>query len=275
MSPQDLQRYQQLLEQDPHSRVFAPLADAYREQGRLDEAEAICTQGLIANPEYASGHLAMGRIRQAQGQHHEALHHYTEAVKLSPDNLLAYQLLGDTFIALKQAKEALKAYKMALFIDPKLEKAQKAVKKLESLTADEYEDEVFEMKNISSPPKNSEATWPQSIPSKMTPVEKNSAAPTMELDREVSYIDALLVRGNIVAAEERLHKVMPLFPANEELLRRYQLIKPTELPTPLKPAIKRERVAWEQKRQSLERVQKAIGHRQALIAEQHFTESIE
>lgn len=268
MTNETLEHYQKLLASDPRSKVFAPLADGYRERGLIKEAEQVCRQGLSHHPDYASGHLAMGRILQSQTQFHEALKHFTEAVKLAPDNLLAYQLLGDTFVSLKQAKEALKAYKMALFIDPKLEKAQKAVKRLETISSEDYEADLFEMKNISTPSQSSPLTVTSSAQS--PPVETQSPPP-LNLDRELSYIDALLVRGDIKKAETRLEQVLPLFPGDSELLKRYLLLKPDEAPTPIRPQISREKKALEKKRKVLEKLEKAIELRKALTAEQHLT----
>lgn len=261
-----LEEYQKILNSDPKSKVFAPLADGYRERGMLEEALKVCEQGLKYNPNYASGHLAMGRILQAQSRFHEALKYFNEAVKLSPDNLLAFQLLGDTFVALKQAKEALKAYKMALFIDPKLEKAQKAVKQLEAITSEEYEADLFEMKKI---PKSSGS--PLKVQETLSHNLEDQVTAKLNLDREISYIDALLVRGDIQKAEERLEQVLPIFPGEPELLKRYSLLKPSEIPTPIRPQISREKRALEQKRKALHKLEKAIELRKALIAKQHLT----
>jgi tetratricopeptide (TPR) repeat protein len=272
ISNDTLEQYQKLWAADPKSKVFAPLADAYRERGLLKEALQVCEQGLLHHPDYASGHLSMGRVLHAQAKFHEALKHFTEAVKLSPDNLLAYQLLGDTFLSLKQAKEALKAYKMALFIDPKLEKAQKAIKKLEALTSEEFQEDLFEMKNLSSSLK-ADQTVSDPKPSDFSSNTQPNPSPIkhLNLEREISYIDALLVRGDIKKAEERLEQVLPLFPGEPELLKRYALLKPQEIPTPIRPQISREKRALEKKRKALERLEKAIILRKSLIAEQHLT----
>jgi len=267
ISNETLEQYQKLWANDPKSKVFAPLADGYRERGLFKEALQICDQGLRHHPNYASGHLAKGRVLHAQTHFHEALKHFSEAVKLSPDNLLAYHYLGDTFLALKQAKEALKAYKMALFIDPKLEKAQKAVKKLESITSEEYDADLFEMKNITSGTQVGKVTQPLESENK----QEGNKTPPLNIERELSYIDALLVRGDIKKAEDRLEQVLPIFPGEPELLKRYALLKPHEMPTPIRPQVSREKRALERKRKALERVEKAIKIRKSLIAKQHLT----
>jgi len=43
---QELQRLLERYEAQPEGRLFAPLADAYRRRGDLDEAYRICVDGL-------------------------------------------------------------------------------------------------------------------------------------------------------------------------------------------------------------------------------------
>ena len=49
------------LVEDPNSRVFAPLAEAYRKSGMLDEAIQVCLEGLKIHPTYISGRVALAR----------------------------------------------------------------------------------------------------------------------------------------------------------------------------------------------------------------------
>ena len=46
MSDDTIQRYEQMLLEDPHSRAFAPLAEAHRKAGRLDDAINVAKVGL-------------------------------------------------------------------------------------------------------------------------------------------------------------------------------------------------------------------------------------
>ena len=51
----------------PDSRLFAPLADAYRKSGLVDKAIELCEEGLGEFPDYASAHLNLGVARLAAG----------------------------------------------------------------------------------------------------------------------------------------------------------------------------------------------------------------
>lgn len=192
ISPEFVERYQIELEKNPRSRVFAPLAEAYRQMGLLEEAHSICSKGVQYHPDFAGGHVAFAKVLMEAGDHGTALKHLERATELSPDNLLAHSLMGETLLTLRRPKDALKAYKMVLFLNPNDERALKTVRKWEFLSADEYEDELFKMKPVF-----------QVEPESATPIVPvaGTSAPVLsrfrerELDRAVSLADAFTVRG--------------------------------------------------------------------------------
>jgi hypothetical protein len=148
ISPEFVERYQIEYQKNPKSRIFAPLAEAYRQMGLLDEALQVCTKGVQMHPEFAGGLVALAKIRIDRKEFAEALTQLKKAAVVSPDNLLAHALMGETLIELRQPKEALEAFKMVLFLNPNDQKALKAVKKWEFLSADDYQDDLFEMRPI-------------------------------------------------------------------------------------------------------------------------------
>src|SRR5580704_11425858 len=50
--PPYFREYLRRFQEDPTSRVFAPLAEAYRRLGRFDEAIDICREGLEHNTDF-------------------------------------------------------------------------------------------------------------------------------------------------------------------------------------------------------------------------------
>ncbi len=254
---QTLIKYESLLTQDPQSKVFAIVADTYREKKQLTKAHDLCAKGLKAHPEYVGGLITMGRILLDENKPLEALKHINQATQLAPQNLLAYQLLGETYLSLKNTKSALKSFKMALFIDPQHEKAQMAIKKLESITADEYEDDLFKMSKI------------QNFQSENRPKEPPLSL-TKGLERELSYLDALLVRGHIDQAKSRLNELLSYYPKNPELESRLKLISPNyDQPQTIRPQIKREKLALNQKIESLQRLLKVIENKKFIQGTSH------
>lgn len=135
-----LERYQLDLQQNPRSRVFAPLAEAYRKMGLLDQALEVCKQGVKYHPDFASGRVAYGRVWMDKGDWEKAQEQLQLAVKLSPDNILAHRLLGRGYSRSRQAEKALKSYKHVLLLHPKDEEAQRFIQRWESMSAKDYED---------------------------------------------------------------------------------------------------------------------------------------
>ena len=144
-----VERYQSIYEKDPKSKVFAPLAEAYRQMGLIKEALELCEQGLAEHPQFASGQVTYARVLISSDRKEEAFEQLKQACTVAPENILAHRLLGELALERHQAKEALKAFKVVLLLAPQDEKAQEIVKKLESLTADEYEPELFSICSIS------------------------------------------------------------------------------------------------------------------------------
>lgn len=109
-----LRRYQE----DPTSRIFAPLADAYRQMGKIDEAIQICEKGLEYHPNFPGGRVALARCYLEKKWYMEAKRELEKVVKEVPENLLAHKLLADTYYALKDYTSSLSAYKMAFLLSP-------------------------------------------------------------------------------------------------------------------------------------------------------------
>src|SRR3989442_143106 len=113
-----VERYQLLYEKDPNSKVFAPLAEAYRRMGLIDEAIDLAQKGVQKHPHFASGRVALGKCLAQKGEYKKAVEQLRAAVEVSPENLLAHQILAECLSKLNKPIEALNAYKMALFLNP-------------------------------------------------------------------------------------------------------------------------------------------------------------
>lgn len=62
-----------ILADNPHSQVFAALAEAYRKRGELGRAFAVCKGGLKHHPDYAPAHIVMAKLYLHHGMYDEAL----------------------------------------------------------------------------------------------------------------------------------------------------------------------------------------------------------
>lgn len=179
LTPELIERYQLEYARDPKSKVFAPLSEAYRRMGLVEEALRIAEGGVRANPEFASGRVALARVLIEKKRYEEASEQLKKAIETSPENLLAYSLLGELHLQLRQPKEALSAFKMVLFLNPNDDRAKKAVSRWEFVTADEYDNSVFKMEPIFD-------HRPENV--------------KREVERAISLADALTVRNDLDAA---------------------------------------------------------------------------
>jgi tetratricopeptide (TPR) repeat protein len=216
-----LERYQILLEKDPRSQVFAPLAEAYRKMGLLEEAFRICVRGVQFHPGFSGGRIALAKVLLDRENPLGALAELEKAADLSPDNILAHQLLGELHLTLKNAKAALRAYKMVLFLAPHNERAQKAVKKLEALTADEFDDDIFAMKPLRHAVEREESL------ELITPAHQgqSDSQKISELERYLSLADAYIVRNDFERAGETLKEAERYYSTAPELLKRIKLLQ--------------------------------------------------
>jgi tetratricopeptide (TPR) repeat protein len=83
------------LASSPESPLFLPLAEAYRRDGRLREAEGALRSGLRHHPEHHSARTALGRVLLEQDRPEEARAELETVLAAVPDNLLAGRLLQE------------------------------------------------------------------------------------------------------------------------------------------------------------------------------------
>ncbi len=206
-----IDKYQAVYRNDPESKIFAPLAEAHRKAGNLEHAFEIAKKGTEDHPEFASGLVTFSRILIDMNERDKAIVHLKMATEMSPDNFLAHKLLGETYINLKLPVKALQVFKMALYLDPMDEFAKKMVKKLESLSASEFEDEsLFNLSEPSLNPSNFKK------PSQYSPLKTSSH----ELDRYISLVDAYISRNDYLKASNTVIEALDKFDKNPELQRR-------------------------------------------------------
>ncbi|AHZ85000.1 hypothetical protein Bb109J_c2307 [Bdellovibrio bacteriovorus] len=260
-----IEKYQSLLEKDPNSQVFAPLAEAYREMGMLQEARKTVTAGVQRHPQFVGGLVTYAKVLRDLGELSKALETLKKATSLSSENILAHQLMAEVHLAQKNPKDALKSFKMVLFLNPNSKSAQKAVQKLESLTADEYDEDVFAMTKLPEVNLESSATPTGREPDfgieevviRPTPVTTNKA-----LERMLSLIDAFIVRNDLEKAHALLKDTRLEFGDHPEIQRRMKTLQvrynDTDEAIPLKPIQPREQLIRERKLEVLEMMLRKI-----------------
>ncbi len=141
LSPEII-KYESLLAKDPKSVVFAPLADAYRKAGMLDDALRVCTEGLKYHPHHTGGRVVLGRIYFEKGLYEEARLELENALRLSPENIVARKLLGEIYFIQGDQKRALEEFDRVLFLNPGDKEVSERIRLLKALSGVEEKHEV-------------------------------------------------------------------------------------------------------------------------------------
>ncbi len=224
----EILKLQSELQQNPKSPQFIKLAELYLKREMKDEAESLVRQSLKFHRNVTSGLVLFGRILKLKKNHQEAIEPLTRATQIAPDNWRAWLELAETYLELKSGKLALNAFKRVLFLNPNQPLARRAVAKLEILTADEYEDELFQMQKL-----------PESLKdlgeSKNTESSKQWSEPGAALTRALSFADALIVRHETERAISLLNECSEKFGSHPEIESRRLKLSVFEKPQFIQP----------------------------------------
>jgi tetratricopeptide (TPR) repeat protein len=81
--------------ENPKGRNFAPLADAYRKAGLIDNAVELCQSGLKLHPDYVSAHIVYGRCLIDKKDDAGATDVFSKVLSLDPENIIALRVLSE------------------------------------------------------------------------------------------------------------------------------------------------------------------------------------
>lgn len=141
----EIERLYRRYQKAPRSHNFAPLADACRKAGLLQEAIDFCQSGLEQHPHYSSGHVVMGKSLFDQGRIEDAHRSFKTVLEMDPENLVALKYLGRIMVEWGDAASAESYFKRILAIDPDNREIREQLYALEDAPADE---EVLELTPI-------------------------------------------------------------------------------------------------------------------------------
>lgn len=140
--------YLKKFQDDPSSRVFAPLAEAYRKAGLVDQAIKVAREGLAVHPHFVGGRVALARALFDKQMFQEVIGELSPIAQDIPDNLVAQRLLGESYLILGKLAEALGAYKMLLYFCPQ---DREVIQMVQELEAQAYEGGALVLKTDVAP----------------------------------------------------------------------------------------------------------------------------
>jgi tetratricopeptide (TPR) repeat protein len=137
----------------PASYVFAPLADACRKAGMLEEAVEICAAGVAKHPRYPSGYVVQGKCYFDQRNFAAAEKAFRTVLELDENNLVALKYLGVIMVGRGDREQATEYFQHILALDPEDREIRRILSELEetvhvgaapSAAAPPVEEEDFE-----------------------------------------------------------------------------------------------------------------------------------
>ncbi|HUL03839.1 MAG TPA: tetratricopeptide repeat protein [Gemmatimonadales bacterium] len=91
----EIEKLERRYAENPKGRNFAPLADAYRKAGQLDQAVELCKSGLERHPDYVSAHIVYGRCLVDQRNDEGGEQVFRHVLELDPENVIAFKVLAE------------------------------------------------------------------------------------------------------------------------------------------------------------------------------------
>jgi tetratricopeptide (TPR) repeat protein len=131
MTTKEIEKLRDKVVKDPNSKLYVPLAEEYRKEGRLDEAIEVLQRGLERQPGYMSARVSLGKIYLEKGQLEEARSEFENVIKSVPDNLYAHKKLAEIYRSTGNKERAIKAFRTYLKLYPMDEDALNNLRVLE------------------------------------------------------------------------------------------------------------------------------------------------
>jgi len=118
MSKSIVEKYEQMLSQDPTSTVFVELARAYLERGDNDRAVTVCEQGVAHHPNSVVGRVLWGKALINKGKAADAMKQFDLAVNIDRENPHAYNLISEALLRKGLFRSALPILRKAAALQP-------------------------------------------------------------------------------------------------------------------------------------------------------------
>jgi tetratricopeptide (TPR) repeat protein len=134
----EIEKLEQRYHENPQ-QWFAALADSYRKAGDLDLAVEVVRGGLEKRPNYASGHIVLGRCLLDMQKTVEAAAAFQQVLELDGENIIALKSLGEIAEQQGDISAAKDWLGQLLEVDPMNDEARESLERLSEIVIDEPE----------------------------------------------------------------------------------------------------------------------------------------
>jgi len=162
--------------ENPQGRYFAPLADAYRKAGQVDQALVLVRSGLENHPDYLSAHIVLGRCQLDLKDDPGAAQAFQRVLSLDAENIIALKSLSEIAERQSDLVQARTWLQKLLQVDPMNAEAEADLQRLGGAlsTAATTEMEAISVEEAASP----ETSFADVLPAEARP----SAAAALGLE---------------------------------------------------------------------------------------------
>jgi len=140
------EKYSKIFEANPHSTVFAPLAECFRKMGRKDKALSLLRDGIKNHPDYLLGYLGLAQCYFELEQLNLAYNTLRSLIEKNRENIRLQRLFAKICEGTNHETEALESYKYLLFLNPRDPEAAYKVRMLEDPILQKSEEKTFSFK---------------------------------------------------------------------------------------------------------------------------------
>ncbi|HEX8700257.1 MAG TPA: tetratricopeptide repeat protein, partial [Myxococcaceae bacterium] len=113
-----VERYEQILQQDPSSAIFVELAKVLLEQGEAARTIEVCEKGLSHHPNSVIGHVVWGKALLQLGKPAQAMEQFERAIGVDKENAHAYNLISEVLVQRGLFRSALPILRKAAALQP-------------------------------------------------------------------------------------------------------------------------------------------------------------
>ena len=113
-----VERYEEILAQDPTSHLFVELASSLVEEGDNTRAISVCQQGVLHNQSSVAGRVMWGKALINLGRPAEAMEQFDRAVAVNRDDPYAYHLICEVLLSKGLYRSALPLLRKASALAP-------------------------------------------------------------------------------------------------------------------------------------------------------------
>lgn len=151
----EISRLTGLLDKNPKSRLFVPLAEAYRLSGMVDEAISVLSDGIKVHETFVAARLMLGKIYLEKEALSEAKTQFEYVVAIAPSNISSLKGLANILEKEGHILEAKEPYQSILQIDPTDKDAGEFLEGLDENMESPLEN-IGEVSSVVLPPEDDE-----------------------------------------------------------------------------------------------------------------------